>query len=72
MEAITMTNNFITSENAGVVMAWCAVGTLAIGLGMTIYQIVQQQRQQEALEKAQEAMKGIEMSEDQQPDPVAA
>ena len=40
-----MQNNFINSENASVVMAWCAVGTLAIGLGMTIYQIVQQQRQ---------------------------
>ncbi len=67
-----MTSNFITSENAGVVMAWCAVGTLAIGLGMTIYQIVQQQRQQEALEKAQETMNQLPMPENNQPEPTAA
>ena len=65
-----MTNNFINSENAGVVMAWCAVGTLAIGLGMTIYQIVQQQRQQEAIEKAQEAMRQLPMSDTNQPEPA--
>ena len=67
-----MTNNFITSENASVVMAWCAVGTLAIGLGMTIYQIVQQQRQQEALKEAQDAMKQLPMPENNQPEPSAA
>ena len=65
-----MTNNFINSENASVVMAWCAVGTLAIGLGMTIYQIVQQQRQQEAIEKAQEAMRQIPMPETPMPEPT--
>ena len=65
-----MQNNFINSENASVVMAWCAVGALAIGLGMTIYQIVQQQRQQEAIEKAQEAMKNLPMPDNNQPEPA--
>ena len=67
-----MTNNFITTENASVVMAWCAVGTLAIGVGMTIYQFIQQQKQQQALMEAQEAMKSLPMPETNQPEPTAA
>jgi hypothetical protein len=39
---------------------------------MTIYQFVQQQKQQEALKEAQEAMKQIPMSETNQPEPTAA
>jgi len=65
-----MQNNFINSENASVVMAWCAVGILEICLGMTIYQIVQQQRQQEAIEKTQEAMRQIPMPDNNQPEPA--
>ncbi len=67
-----MNTSFINSENFGTVIAWCSVLTLGLSVGMTIYQFVQQQKQQEALKEAQEAMKQIPMSETNQPEPTAA
>ena len=49
--------SFINNENAGSVMAWCAVGTLVLGTGMAIYQICNQHKQQETLEEARNSMK---------------
>ena len=67
-----MNNAFINNDNAGTVMAWCSVFTLAMGVGMTIYQFYQHQKQQEALEKAQEAMKALPIPEAKQTEPVTA
>ncbi len=67
-----MNTSFINSENCGTVIAWCSVLTLGLIVGMTIYQFVQHQKQQEALREAQEAMKQIPMSDNQQPEPTAA
>jgi uncharacterized protein HemX len=54
-----MNSAFINSENAGTVMAWCSVLTLAMGLGVTIYQVYNQQKQREEIERAKEAMKAL-------------
>ncbi len=54
-----MNSSFINSENAGTVMAWCSVLTLAMGLGVTIYQVYNQQKQREEIERAKEAMKAL-------------
>ncbi len=67
-----MNTSFINSENFCTVIAWCSVLTLGLSVGMTIYQFVQQQKQHEALKEAQEAMKQLPMSDNQQPKPTAA
>ncbi len=54
-----MNSSFINSENAGTVMAWCSVLTLAMGLGVTIYQVYNQQKQREEIERAKETMKAL-------------
>ena len=57
-----MNNAFINNDNAGTVMAWCSVFTLTMGVCMTIYQFYQHQKHQEALDKAQEAMKSLPLT----------
>ena len=57
-----MNSAFINNNNAGTVMAWCSVLTLAMGLGVTIYQIYNQQKQREEMEKAQEVMKSLPLT----------
>ena len=67
-----MNNAFINNDNAGTVMAWCSDLILAMGLGVTIYQIYNQQKQREEMEKAQEAMKALPIPEAKQTEPVTA
>ncbi len=57
-----MNSAFINSDNAGTVMAWCSVLTLAMGIGMTAYQIYQQQKRIEEMKEAQEALKSLPTS----------
>ena len=63
---------FINSENAGTVMAWCSVLTLAMGLGVTIYQVYNQQKRVEEMREAQEAMKALSMPEPSKTTPMTA
>ena len=65
-----MNASLIDNENAGTVMAWCAVGTLVIGATMAIYQIYNQQKQQKAMEEARSAVMGL--SSGQEADAAAA
>ncbi len=67
-----MNSSFINSENAGTVMAWCSVLTLAMGLGVTIYQVYNQQKRVEEMREAQEAMKALSMPEPSTTTPMAA
>ncbi len=67
-----MNSAFINSENAGTVMAWCSVLTLAMGLGVTIYQVYNQQKRVEEMREAQEAMKALSMPEPSTTTPMAA
>ncbi len=68
-----MNSAFINSDNCGTVIAWCSVLTLAMGVGMTIYQVVQQKKQLDRINEAQEAMRQLPMPENNQaPVPTAA
>ncbi len=67
-----MNSSFINSENAGTVMAWCSVLTLAMGLGVTIYQVYNQQKRVEEMREAQEAMKALSMPEPSTTTPMTA
>ncbi len=67
-----MNSAFINSENAGTVMAWCSVLTLAMGVGMTVYQMYQQQKRIEEMREAQEAMKTLSMPEPSKTTPMTA
>ncbi len=67
-----MNSAFINSENAGTVMAWCSVLTLAMGLGVTIYQVYNQQKRVEEMREAQEAMKALSMPEPSKTTPMTA